>query len=257
MPRWSSYRPYYTRWYVHPWYRYQYATWVVVRFSFAVDPWTVHWVPPARHGWSWIGGYWAGPVWVPGYWSPIAAAPVYDGAQYVYVPGYWQGDLYIEGFWRPESRSDGSWSWVEGYYLEDGNYVSGHWEPLGAGPDGYTWEAGFFDGEEWVEGFWRPDFRAGYIWISSWFDADGIFHTGYWEPSQSRAEQVWIPGWFDGNQWVEGYWVSEQEYNTTDISAWQPEEGWSDGWSEETGALQSTDLAAEGPPLAVPVTFDE
>jgi hypothetical protein len=259
MPARYHYRPYYSRWYVHPWYRYHYSTWVVVSFTFAVHPWQVGWMPPSRVGWSWMPGYWSGPVWVPGYWSPVAAAPYYYGVGYVYVPGYWQQDLYIEGYYRPENRDDGDWAWIDGYYLEDGTYISGHWEPGGAAPDGYAWEAGFFDGETWVEGFWRPDFRAGFIWISSWYDADGIFHSGYWEPSEAIDGQIWIPGWFDGNTWVEGYWISEDEYASTDIDAWQPEEGWHDGWDPQTGELETVEETEEieRAPLAVPVFFED
>ena len=183
-------------------------------------------------------------------------APTYYGASYVYVPGWWQSDLYIEGYWRPELRDDGDWVWVEGYYLKDGTYVSGHWEPGNIAPDGYTWEAGFFDGEVWVEGFWRPSFRSDYVWISAWYDSDGIYRSGFWEPTAASPGEVWIPGWFDGNTWVEGYWISEQEYNNTDISDWQPEEGWHDGWDVESGVVETGVELEPGAPLAVPVAFE-
>jgi len=250
------YRPYYSRWYVHPYHRYHYSTWVVVSFTFAVHPWQVGWIPPARAGWSWMPGYWSGPVWVPGYWSPVSYAPVYYGVNYVYVPGWWQNDIYIEGYYRPDTRDDGDWAWIEGYYLEDGTYISGHWEPTGVAPEGYSWEAGFFDGETWVEGFWRPTFRTNYVWISSWFDADGIYNSGYWEPTEAVPGQVWIPGWFDGNTWVEGYWIDESAYSSTDYDSWQPEEGWHDGWDPETGAVEPEPVD-ERAPLAVPVSFEE
>ena len=273
MPHHTAYRPYYTRWYVHPWYRAYYSTWVVVSFDFVPSPWVVTWVPPSRPGWEWIPGYYdVYGYWVPGYWAPVYSAPTYNGVQYVYVPGWWQDDLYVEGYYRPEYRDDGDWNWVEGYYLEDGTYVPGHWEPVGASPDGYTWEPGFFDGETWIEGFWRPTYRAGFTWISAWYDEDGIFHTGYWEPTQANPGAVWIPGWFDGNQWVEGYWVSEAEYSSTDPNDWQPEAGWNDGWDPSTGELEDEaddvyyyyydnpeagDETHADVPLALPVFMEE
>lgn len=173
---------------------------------------------------------------------------------YVYVPGWWQSDIYVEGYYRPSYREDGDWDWIDGYYLEDGTYVSGHWRPTYLGLDGYVWEPGFFDGEYWVEGFWRPEYRSGFFWISSWYDDDGIYHTGYWEPSYPIPDQVWIPGWFDGNEWVNGYWISEDEYQSTDIDSWKPEEGWNDGWND----TEQVEITPESPvPLAVPVYGDE
>jgi hypothetical protein len=171
------------------------------------------------------------------------------GVSYVYVPGWWQGDLYIEGWWRPVTRSDGEWTWVEGYYLEDGTWVPGHWRPAGQSPEGYIWEPGFFDGETWVDGFWRPEFYPGHVWVSRAFDEDGVYHAGYWEPLEDRPGQVWIPGWFDGTQWVQGYWVDEAEYQTANPESWQPEEGWDDGWEESATPVEG----APELPLALPV----
>jgi hypothetical protein len=57
---------------------------------------------------------------------------------------------------------------------------------------------------------------------------------------------VWIPGWFDGQQWVEGYWVPEQEYQTTNVQSWQPPTGYDDGWDPQTAPVQN-DL-----PLGIP-----
>jgi hypothetical protein len=115
-------------------------------------------------------------------------------------------------------------------------------------PDGYTWEAGFFDGEIWVEGYWRPVARGGYRWVPARTTSDGVRNGGYWEPIESRADSVWIPGWFDGNQWVEGYWVSKSEYDATDPSTWEPYAGW-DADEEES----DDDSAQEGPPVAIAV----
>lgn len=234
------YRPYYTRWYVHPYFRWTHATTVVVGLGFAPYPWTVSWVPPARPGWVWVPGVWMGPVWTPGYWAPLAPAPV----GYVYVRGWWDNEVYVEGYHRPVER-EGDWRWVDGYYLDDGQFVRGYWEPTMTPPEGYGWEPGFWDGETWNEGFWRPEFRSGFTWVSAYYDEDGIFHGGYWAPLEQREGSVWIPGWFDGNAWVEGYWVDESAYATTDPQAWEPPEGWDAGWDEEPIVIESSGPAGE------------
>ncbi len=253
--RWF-YRPWYTRWWVHPYYRWQYSTIVVVHFGFAVYPWDVAWVPPARSGWVWVPGYWSGPVWVPGHWAPVHRGPVVVRHRtYVYVPGYWQHDIYVEGYYRVDSRDDGDWEWVEGYYLEDGTAVPGHWVPAGPAPAGYTWEPGFFDGETWVGGFWRPEFRAGYYWVGAVFDEDGVYQAGYWMPVEEEDGEVWIPGWFDGEAWNEGYWVDEEEYYASDPENYEPEEGWDEGWDDEDSVVSESD--DDDVPLAIPVDLVE
>ena len=248
-----TYRPYYTRYWCHPWYRYQYSTTVVVGFGFGVYAWSDVWVPPSRAGWAWVPGYWAYGYWHPGYWAPVAPAPVH----YVYVPGYWQQDVYVEGYYRSDGR-DG-WDWVEGYYLDDGSYVPGHWSPAGEPPQGYLWEPGFFDGETYVDGFWRPEFRAGFTWVSAFFDADGVYNAGYWLPLDDRFGEDWVPGWFDGSSWVEGYWVPEDEVAAEDLSAWEPEEGFDDGWQQPVDAKQPPveELDLGDAPLAMPVPYTD
>jgi hypothetical protein len=257
-PRHVYYRPYYTRWWVHPWYRAQYSTTVVVSFDFNCYAWSAAWTPPRRDGYSWMPGMWVGSAWTPGYWAPRAVVPM----GYAYVPGYWSDQVYVEGFYRVEQRQDGDWYWVDGYYLEDGTYVRGHWMPAKAGPEGYTWEAGFWDGEVWVDGFWRPEYRPGFTWVSSFYGDDGVFHTGYWAPLQDEPGFVWIQGWFDGTQWIEGYWVAETEYENTDLSTWQPDAGWDAGWEVDgfgdgsmlgTGAEVPVDPDTGALPLGLPV----
>lgn len=260
VPGRSYYRPYYTRWYVHPYYRHVYATRVVVGFGFATYAWRSSWAPPPRAGWSWQGGYWSRyGYWVPGYWVPRARVSVPVG--YVYVPGWWDDDAYIEGYYRKERR-DG-WVWEDGYYLENGDYIRGHWRPTQPPRAGYLWEAGFWDGETWVEGFWRPEARRGFTWASAYYDEDGVFHSGYWLPAEERPGFVWVPGWFDGNTWVEGYWESEQKYGSADIEDWQPEQGWDDGWDTGSG-WGDGEVVSNGPaetgdeaPIALPVVFSE
>jgi hypothetical protein len=245
VPGYWGYRPYYSRWWCHPYYRYSYATVAVVGFGFTVYAWDAGWVPPYRAGWVWVPGYWSWGYWHPGFWRPVVRAPV----GYVYVNGWWEGDAYVEGYYRAESRDD--WEWVDGYYLDDGTYVRGHWVPTYDGPDGYRWEPGFWDGETYVEGFWRPQFRRGFFWVSSYYDESGIFHSGYWMPEEERPGQIWIPGWFDGNEWVQGYWEDEQAYYDADLDDWQPEEGLDDGW--EVGEViydGYDDVGGDAPPSA-------
>jgi hypothetical protein len=241
-PSYGPYRGWYTHWWVHPYWRWQHATIVVVSLPFVVDPWAFAWVPPARHGWTWIPGHFEHGFWVPGHWAPVGPPVV----GYVYVPGWWHGDVYVSGYYRVAERD--RWRWIEGRYGPDDSYIPGHWQPTGAVPDGYTWEAGFFDGEIWVEGYWRPVARGGYRWVPARTTSDGVRNGGYWDPIESRADSVWIPGWFDGNQWVEGYWVSKSEYDATDPSTWEPDAGW-DADDEES----DDDSAQEGPPVAIAV----
>jgi len=238
------YRPYYSRWWCHPYYRYSYATVAVVGFGFSVYAWDAGWAPPYRYGWVWMPGYWSWGYWHPGFWRPTVAAPI----GYVYVNGWWEGDAYVEGYYRKDARDD--WEWVEGYYLDDGTYVRGHWAPTYDGPEGYRWEPGFWDGETYVEGFWRPQFRSGFFWVSSFYDEEGIFHSGYWMPETEPPGQIWIPGWFDGNEWVPGYFEDEQAYYDTDLDAWEPEEGVDDGWEMGEVIYDGIEEQGQGPPSA-------
>ena len=241
--RW--YRPWYTHWWVHPWYRWVHATSAVRWFDFEVYAWSPAWIPPTRPGWTWIPGYHLAGTWIPGHWRPVRTAPVYAGAAYVWVPGFWIHDAWFEGYWRIQTRP--GWVWLGGEYWPDGYYQRGYWAPTSEPPGGYVWEPGVWDGEEWADGFWRPEHRIGFRWVSSAFDEDGTFHAGYWEPIEQKPGQVWIPGWFDGQTWQEGYWVPEPEYEAADPAAWQPEEGWDDGWDVNDDGPPSGD-----PPLALP-----
>lgn len=252
-PHYVWYRPRWTHWWVHPYWRWAHATTVVVAYSYTPDPWADAWAPPARDGWVWVGGYYAGATWVPGYWRPVETQPTWYGAEWVWVPGWWMGPTWVEGHWRLQSRN--GWVWVDGYYLEDGSYVRGWWEPASGAPTpGYVWEAGHWDGEFWVEGFWRPDSRDDYRWVDASLDADsGIYYAGYWEPADQQTGSVWIPGWFDGDQWNEGEWVSQAEYDKADPENWQPEAGWDEQPPENSVALPTDEelppaLPYTGPP---------
>ena len=207
----------------------------MVAFDFSCDPWSTSWAPPSRSGWSWQPGYWAWGQWHPGYWAPLGPDP-YPG--YNYVPGFWSNTVYVEGYYRPAERpaaADDGWEWVDGYYTEDDSYVWGYWMPTSDRPEGYGWEPGFYDGEDYIDGFWRPDFRSGYTWVSAFYDDDGVYHAGYWAPTVDEPGKVWIPGWFDGNAWQDGYWVDEADYDRADPETYQPEDGWDAGWNVGSG----------------------
>lgn len=243
-PHHHHYHVYYAGWYCHPWYRYHFWTSATVYFAFGVSPWDPFWLPPPRFGWAWVPGYWYYGWWYPGYWRPdVLVVP----SGYVYVPGWWESDVYVEGFYRLEERPD--WEWIDGYYLEDGTWIRGHWAPSSPAPDGYTWVPGFWDGEEWTDGFWRPIYRGGFRWLEGYYDAEGRFIAGYWEPIEQRPGHVWVPGWFDGNQWVEGRWITEEKLKAEDPGQWVPPAG--------VGDPPAPVELPEGAPLALPVTFDQ
>ena len=252
-PGYRGYWGCYGGWWVHPYWRYTYGTWAVVWFPWSVDPWSPYWVAPGRVGWTWVPGGWVGGVWWPGHYTPTTTIYIDQGVSYAYVPGWWEGEAYVEGYWRRARRDDGDWVWVEGYYLEDGTHVRGHWMPAEPGPEGYLWEPGFWDGEVWVGGFWRPQYRRGFRWIASYYDTSGVFVGGYWEPLEDEPGQVWIPGWFDGNGWNEGYWVPEKEYVQADPDAWQPAEGWDAGREESRAEPVAPIVLDDDAPLAVPI----
>jgi hypothetical protein len=193
--------------------------------------------------------------WVPGHWEPVRAAPpTWYGTNWVWVPGWWMGPVWIEGYWRPVHRP--GWVWVDGYYIDDGSYVRGWWEPDSPPPQpDYVWVGGYYDGETWVEGYWRPERREGYRWVSAWLDGEtGIYHEGYWEPLDAKPGMVWIPGWFDGDEWIEGEWVTEAEYERSEKEAesWQPDEGWDERPAEGRNVLPKDELPPalpyDGPP---------
>jgi hypothetical protein len=230
----------YSHWWVHPYYRWHHATVVVVPFGWVATPWVDTWTPPPRPGWVWIPGHWAGPHWVPGQFSPLGSPPVFGGVRFTYVPGWWLGPVYVEGYWRATDRA--GWQWLSGYYRDDGSYVWGYWAPLTPGPRGFVWERGYWDGDRWVEGFWRRESRAGYRWVAAAYGEDGIFRAGYWEPLTAQPGWVWVPGWFDGARWVPGYWVSEADYRSVDPERWAPPSGW-DAGEPPNGAEPADDIA--------------
>jgi hypothetical protein len=115
-----------------------------------------------------------------------------------------------------------------------------------------VWEAGFWDGDDWVEGFWRPASRSGFRWIDAGYRDDGVWEAGYWEPLAPRSGHVWVPGWYDGGAWQDGYWVTEAEYDAANPDAWTPPEGARDGWDAAPSEPPAGAVDADDVPLALP-----
>lgn len=248
-PQRRGYGPHYVRWWSHPYWRYQSCVTIVV-LGGALYPWAVGWMGPPRDGYIWVEDQsWAG--WVPGSYAPATVAPEFGGVAYVWVDGFWVGETYIDGFWRPERRLDGAWVWVDGAYDTAGVYHPGYWEPADAWPEGMTWEPGFFDGHQWVEGFWRPAARAGFLWVEARMDSAGVRQAGHWLSLESRPGSVWVPGWFDGHRWVEDGWAPIATVQAVDLGAFEPAAG------VNAGADQPRDEPSITPsgelPLAVPL----
>ena len=235
-------RAHYSRWWVHPWYRWMHPTWVVVVLPWPVSPWSASWTPPPRVGYDWVPGAMAGSSWYPGYWVAYPPADSHYAELYTWVPGFWLGDAYVEGFWRVQQRR--GFVWVDGTYTGEGAYIAGYWMPVEPHPAGMLWEPGFWDGTTWVAGFWRPESRDGFTWAPARFGLDGIRENGFWEPDTVRAGQVWIPGWFDGTAWNHGYWT---EGDSADLEL-------PDDWAPEVAAPDTWDAPEdEETPLALPV----
>ncbi len=226
-PYYAPYYPWHLRWYVHPYARYWWPVSHWVWLGGPVYPWTIGWAAPVRPGWVWVSAVAVGTAAAvtannrrasePGHYEPAQEPP----QEYVYVEGFWVGDGYVEGFYRLQSRGD-DWLWVDGRYTEDRVYQWGYWMPRKAPPQGYRWEPGFFDGERWVEGYWRPVERAGFTWVNSFFNEEGEFTTGYWAPTEEKQGMTWIPGWFDGTSWVEGYWADSREVQKANLEDFEP-----------------------------------
>lgn len=251
-PRRQANRAHYVRWWVHPWYRWQHTTWVVVVWPWVAQPWRVSWRPPPRRGWIWVSGMTVHDHWCPGYWMPEATPAHVDTTRYTWVPGFWLDTVWVEGFWRATERE--GFVWVDGEYAPDGSYLMGHWLPEEPWPSGMTWEAGFWDGTTWVSGFWRPQHRGGFAWVPARFGADGIRENGFWEPVEDVPGSVWVPGWFDGTGWVPGYWESVESPSVAPPEEWEPGEGVvpvEELWAGEVGV--DSGEGGEELPLALPV----
>ena len=81
--------------------------------------------------------------------------------------------------YRPAPRP--GWVWVEGYYAQDGTWVPGYWAPAQPRP-GYAWVPGYWDGDRYVEGYWREAGRPGFVWVDGYYDR-GRYNPGYWAPA--------------------------------------------------------------------------
>ena len=53
---------------------------------------------------------------------------------------------------------------------------------------------------------YAPSPRAGWVWVSGYYDARGDWIPGYWRPATERPGWVWVPGYWLGERYVDGYW---------------------------------------------------
>jgi hypothetical protein len=109
------------------------------------------------------------------------SAPPQAGPGSVWVPPRTlsSGEV-IPGYWRLPFRK--GFYWVKGKEDEEGNWIPGHWNPVpGSAPENQAWAPGYWNGTIWVEGYWRPAARPGYIWIGP------RWHGGGWEKGHWRA----------------------------------------------------------------------
>lgn len=67
--------------------------------------------------------------------------------------------------------------WIPGFFDAWGSWHPGHWRPVEVRP-GYVWVDGYWVGPQYIEGYWRPTYRAGYSWI------DGYYYRGTWYPGR-------------------------------------------------------------------------
>ena len=79
----------------------------------------------------------------------------------------------------PEDVDDGLMEAIEAYYDEEGIVNTGYWYPVDELP-AQIWIPGWFDGNEWIQGYWvdEAEYRGA--------DIDA------WEP-----EEGWDAGWED------------------------------------------------------------
>ena len=82
--------------------------------------------------------------------------------------------------YRPAARA--GWTWVEGYYAQDGSWVPGYWAPAYQRP-GYVWVAGHWEGDRYLDGYWREIARPGWTWVDGYYDRGGRWVQGYWAPA--------------------------------------------------------------------------
>jgi len=84
----------------------------------------------------------------------------------------------VPGYWRPPFQK--GYYWVEGKEAGDGIWIPGHWNPApGSAPADRAWAPGYWNGAVWVDGFWRPVGRPGYVWADPCW-REGRWHNGHW-----------------------------------------------------------------------------
>jgi hypothetical protein len=108
---------------------------------------------------------------------PAAAGQTNPGDVWVPEKSLPDGTV-IPGYWRPPFQK--GFYWVEGKEDGDGNWIPGHWRPVpGSQPRDRAWVPGYWDGTVWMDGYWRPHTRPGYIWVDPRW-VNGGWETGHW-----------------------------------------------------------------------------
>lgn len=92
--------------------------------------------------------------------------------------------------YRPAPRT--GWVWVDGYTTADGAYMPGYWAPATPRP-GYDWVPGHWEGDRYVEGYWREAYRPGFTWVDGYYDR-GQWIDGYWAPLAPPPPEPPPPG---------------------------------------------------------------
>ena len=159
------------------------------------------WRSEEREGFDWKGGAYDDGDYVQGQWEPEEEIIIEE--EYIYEPGYRADTGYwIPGFVRHRDRA--GFSWMPGYW--DGpEWVAGYWAPTSRRHD-HVWVRGHVgvDGR-WVPGHWRATDRAGYGWVNGYWVAD-TYVWGFWRPIVATPGQVWVVGYSVGGVWYPGYW---------------------------------------------------
>lgn len=164
--------------------------------------------------------------------------------------------------WSPPPRS--GWVWVNGRYDGWGVWTPGHWASTRPAPSGYVYVDGFWQGDVYVDGWYRTPRRDGWVWVDTRYRADGSVTPGHWRPLQQvPAGYVWEPGVFDGTGYTDGFWRPAQRsgyswepprWDGTSWSAgyWMPHDApdgmtWEPGWFDGSGWVEGRWVRDEPP----------
>lgn len=139
-----------------------------------------------------------------GRWTPPHFVPTHNRVDQIWVSGHRGADGYwVLGHWRRVHLN--GYVWVEGHFVGD-QFIPGHWRPIRPRPD-YVWVPGYAaPAGIWVDGFWRPHLRVGFVWVGGYYKY-GYWTPGFWRPLHPRPGFLWVAGYYGpGNVWVPGFW---------------------------------------------------